>query len=184
MSDPPYYTACQRSKTTPVDLLALAHNHCCEARLAAEIDTCSIACRSASGRRRSGRFTGNQITARNHVSSTRTARSLLLAACRLSRSIGPKMAEIWQQMDGVPERQPGVGDDASFHHTTAQFRAAESAARSAPSSPGGELVRGCPNGSWRLGWLSSDSCCAATSFPSTAGVPSWFRWALSIQRSL
>ena len=45
-------------------------------------------------------------------------------------------------------------------------------------------IRGCPNGSWRLWWLLMDSCYAATSFPSTGGVPSWFRWALSIQRSL
>ena len=43
---------------------------------------------------------------------------------------------------------------------------------------------GCPNRSWRLWWLLMDSCYAATSFPSTGGVPSWFRWALSIQRSL
>ena len=43
---------------------------------------------------------------------------------------------------------------------------------------------GCPNRSWRLRWLSVDSCYAATSFPSTGGVPSSSRCALSIQRSL
>ena len=48
----------------------------------------------------------------------------------------------------------------------------------------GVAFRGCPNRSWRLRWLSVDSCYAATSFPSTGGVPSSSRCALSIQRSL
>ena len=45
-------------------------------------------------------------------------------------------------------------------------------------------IGGCPKRSWRLRWLPVDSCYAATSSPSTGGVPSSSRCALSIQRSL
>ena len=45
-------------------------------------------------------------------------------------------------------------------------------------------VGSCPKRSWRLRWLPVDSCYAATSFPTTGGVPSSSRCALSIQRSL
>ena len=56
--------------------------------------------------------------------------------------------------------------------------------RAAHDKIGEKITRGCPNRSWRLRWLSVDSCYAATSFPSTGGVPSSSRCALSIQRSL
>ena len=45
-------------------------------------------------------------------------------------------------------------------------------------------IGSCPKRSWRLRWLPVDSCYAATSSPSTGGVPSSSRCALSIQRSL
>ena len=47
-----------------------------------------------------------------------------------------------------------------------------------------EGIRSCPKRSWRLRWLPVDSCYAATSSPSTGGVPSSSRCALRIQRSL
>ena len=53
-----------------------------------------------------------------------------------------------------------------------------------PLEPGDTWAGSCPKRSWRLRWLPVDSCYAATSFPSTGGVPSSSRCVLSIQRSL
>ena len=56
--------------------------------------------------------------------------------------------------------------------------------RRALQALGGDFERSCPKRSWRLRWLPVDSCYAATSSPSTGGVPSSSRCALRIQRSL